>query len=115
MDRFTVTDKEIALVGPILQRLRWADAATKAKIQRFGVNVLPIYVYSNSPSLAEIEQSFEYAGGEAPYWQPRLFNDELFRQTLQALLPFAEEFAPEAEGDAERATRFFWNNGQFSY
>ncbi len=48
---FNVTDEEIALVGPILQRLSWADKETRKKIQRYGVNVLPINFYSNTPSI----------------------------------------------------------------
>ena len=116
MNRPTVTDEELALVGPILQRLVWADAATRAKAQGFGVNVLPINQYANAPSLADVAGSYEYApGAPPPYFDPRIFDAERFRRTLAELLPYAPEFDPPATGDPETARRFFWENGQFGY
>ena len=113
MSQFAVTDEEIATVGPILQRLIWADRATRAKVQQWGVNVLPINHYSSTPSIAEIESSFEYAGTTPPYAHPEIFNDGRFRATLEGLAPFAAEFAPPLEDDAEHPRGYFWRNGQF--
>ncbi len=110
-----VTDQEIATIGPILQRLMWADRATRAKVQRFGVNVLPINQYSNTPSIAEIEGSFEYVAGEPPYLDSGIFDHARCRSTLQTLLPFAAEFAPPVDGDPDTCRNFFWKNDQFSY
>jgi hypothetical protein len=115
MSQFTVTDEEIAVIGPILQRLRWADRATRAKIQAWGVNVLPITLYSNTPSIAEIEMSYEYADGDPPYLNPHIFDHARFEETLEMLRPFASEFAPPCDGDAEQPAGFFWKNDQFSY
>src|SRR5262245_62184468 len=91
----------------------WADRATRAKIQQWGVNVLPINHYSSTPSIAEIEGSFEYAGATPPYAHPELFDDERFRATLDALAPFAAEFAPPHDDDPEHPGGYFWRNGQF--
>jgi Methyltransferase domain len=115
MKEFEVTDKEISLVGPILQRLMWADKETKAKIQNFGVNVLPINFYSNTPSLEEIESSYEYTTVEPPYFNAQIFEQGKFRQTLGEILEFSTEFNPPIDGDEENCRRFFWNNSQFSY
>jgi hypothetical protein len=113
MSQFAVTDEEIATVGPILQRLRWADRTTRAKLQQWGVNVLPINQYSSTPSIAEIESSFEYTELAPPYRDPRVFDDARLRATLTALTRFAAEFAPPEDGDEERPGEYFWRNGQF--
>jgi hypothetical protein len=115
MSKFDVTDAEISLVGPILQRLMWADRATRAKIQRFGVNVLPINYYSSTPSIEEIETSYEYTTGAPPYLNDQVFEPVRLRQTLEALLEFAPTFTPPADGDEATCKRFFWQNTEFSY
>jgi hypothetical protein len=83
----------------------WADPATREQFQRDGVNVLPINFYSNSPSIEEIRDSFEYRE-HAPYLDERLFDGARMTALLTELQPFADEFAPDAE---------FWNNSQFSF
>jgi hypothetical protein len=115
MSDYTVTDAEIGLIGPILQRLMWSDQATRAKIQHYGVNVLPINFYSNAPSLAEVEASYEYTSSEPQYLNPTVFNPAVLRDTLNQLLPYVAEFAPPSEGDETTTDRFFWQNSQFSY
>lgn len=115
MSKPEVTDKEISMVGPILQRLMWADKETRAKIQKFGVNVLPINFYSNTPSLEEIKSSYEYTTNEPPYFNAQVFAQEKLRHTLEEILEFSTEFNPPLDGDAETCRRFFWQNSQFSY
>src|SRR6266566_7584549 len=99
MSKFEVTDEEIFLVGPILQRLMWADKETREKIQAFGVNVLPINFYSNTPSLEDIGSSYEYTTDEPPYCNAQVFEQKRFRQTLEEILEFSAEFNPPVEGD----------------
>jgi Methyltransferase domain len=115
MSTFEVTDEEIFLVGPILQRLMWADKETRAKIQAFSVNVLPINFYSNTPSLEDIESSYEYSTDQPPYFNAQVFEQKRFRQTLEEILAFSTEFNPPVDGDEENGRRFFWKNSQFSY
>jgi len=115
MSKFEVTDEEILIVGPILQRLMWADKDTRAKLQAFGVNVLPINFYSNTPSIEDISSSYEYSTDEPPYCNARIFDQKRLRQTLEQILRFSAEFNPPVEGDEESCRRFFWHNSQFSY
>lgn len=117
MASHVVTPSEINLIGPILQRVRWSDSATRAELQdRFGVNVLPVNFYSNVPSVQEIKRSFEYSeAGAAPYLDPRVFDADEMRETLTTLRLYSDEFAPDIEGDEERCTRYFWKNGMFSH
>ncbi|MGZ7079304.1 MAG: class I SAM-dependent methyltransferase [Thermoanaerobaculia bacterium] len=50
-----------------------------------------------------------------PYANADLFRDEVLRDTLEKLIPFAGEFSPPADGDEERGERFFWHNSQFTF
>jgi hypothetical protein len=117
MPSHVVTPTEVNLIGPILQRACWSDMATRAELQeRFGVNVLPVNFYSNTPSVKDIQQSYEYADeGRAPYLDPRMFDTHTLLETLKALREYSSEFAPDVEGDEEHCQKYFWKNGQFSY
>jgi hypothetical protein len=44
-----------------------------------------------------------------------LFNRDLLRTELAALMEYAAELAPPLEGDENHGQRFFWRNSQFSY
>ena len=110
-----VSEEEISLVGPILQRLMWADVKTREKIQKYGVNVLPINFYSEIPSIAEINRSYEYCDDEIPYLNLDLFQDDLILTTLKRITEFSIEFNPEFEGNEDNCVDFFWENSQFSY
>ena len=110
-----LTDEEISLVGPILQRLIWSDKTTRAKIQKFEVNVLPINFYSNAPSIEEVESSYEYTIDKPPYLNPKIFEEKRFGRTLEQMLAFSTEFNPPLDGNEDDCQRFFWKNSQFSY
>lgn len=116
MTKPTVSEAEIQLVGPILQRLMWANAASRESLQStFGVNVLPVNFYSNTPSIHEVKTSFEYTEPDAPYANSSVFDGAVMLQTLERLRPFAVEFAPDVDGDEAACSRFFWKNSQFSF
>jgi len=110
-----VTDAEVRLVGPILQRLIWADRSTRARVEEYGATVVPTNFYSNTPSIAEINRSYEYAGHTPPYLTASLFVRTTLGPTLKALDEYSAEFDPPLDGDATDCTRFFWRNTQFSY
>lgn len=93
----------------------WADSETRREIQKYGVNVLPINFHSSVPSLAEVDESFEYSLPEAPYLDPALFDAERLQSELRALAVHAGEFAPPVAGDETRPESFFWGNSQFSF
>jgi hypothetical protein len=98
-----------------LNSLLWADWRDRAKLQQHGVNVIPAHFYSNTPSIAEVQASYEYASTEPPYLDEKLFDAEALRQQLAALVPFAAEFQPPYEGNPETCRSYFWNNDQFSF
>lgn len=115
MTDYQVSDEELALVIPILQRLVWADVATREKLQAGGIDVIPGGFYSSIPSIAEIKQSFEYTEDLPPYLNSKLFDAARFATWLHKLIPFAAEFNPPIAGSEQNCRQFFWENSQFSY
>ena len=99
------------IVGILYRLLR----IFRAHLERVGINVLPINFYSNSPSIKEIESSFEYITDEPSYLNPKIFNTQLFREYINQIGEFAPEFNPPVEGDERGCKQFFWKNSQFSY
>jgi len=89
-----VTDIMRHLARPILRRLVYADKKTRAWIQRYGMNVLPVNFYSNTPSIEEIENSYEYASDAPPYLNTSIFDPGVLQRTLERLFGFSAEFAP---------------------
>ncbi|MFK7802961.1 MAG: class I SAM-dependent methyltransferase [Anaerolineae bacterium] len=110
-----VTDEEIEEIMPILQRLIWASPETRKKVQQMGVNLLPVDYYSNTPSIEEIEESFEYTAGEPPYLNLHIFNSQRFKQTLDRLIVYSNEFNPPIVGDPINCENYFWQNEMFSH
>ena len=71
--------KWIKTNNPILRRLRWAESEIRRQFQKEGFNILPVNFYSNTPSLEEIDVSFEYNQSETPPY----LNDALFIKEIQ--------------------------------
>ncbi len=98
-----------------LKRL-WRSPTFHRATQAVGLNLVPVNFYSNTPSVAEIEDSFEYKGAWPPYLDSTVFDEDLLRATLEALIPYGADFIPNLEGDeAVCANGFFWKNTQFSW
>lgn len=108
--------KWIKTNSPILRRLRWAEPEIRRQFQKEGVNILPVNFYSNTPSLEEIDASFEYNQSETPpYLNDALFNKEIQKNTLENITVFSPEFNPPVDGNKETPIGYFWKNGQFGY
>lgn len=99
----------------VLQDLLWSRPK-REELQKHGVNVVPSNFYANIPSIEEIEQSFEYGTEAPPYLDESIFQGEHMQSVLRKLVPHAQDFAPDTEGDEATCTNgFFWKNSQFSY
>ncbi|HEY1774500.1 MAG TPA: class I SAM-dependent methyltransferase [Gammaproteobacteria bacterium] len=105
------TPLDQALDDVPLRTWLWSDLATRRRIQARGMNPVPVSFYSNTPSIADIEGSFEYADVETPPYPLDLDEAEL-RAELGSLMPFAAEFSPP-KADPGRGA-YFWDNGLFT-
>src|ERR1700730_11176852 len=115
MSKFDVIEKHtLPMLGRILQRLAWSESSIREKIQKYGVNVIPADFYSNTPSIEDINNSYEYKES-APYLDEELFDKKTLTEVLKKLGEYSTEFNPDADGDENNCEKFFWRISQFSY
>lgn len=88
----------------------WCDLETRRRIQALGINVVPTNFYSNTPTIADVEGSFEYLPGTPPYALP--LDEPAMLAELESLTPFAAEFAPPTADPGDGG--YFWDNGLFN-
>jgi len=102
-----------------LRTLLWCSEEKRRAIEEGGVSLTPSNFYSSTPSLKEIEDSFEYRSEAKlfpPYYSEDIFgsNDES-RETLKSLIEYSKEFEPILDGEEDSVKEFYWNNSQFSF
>jgi hypothetical protein len=124
MIKINLKDKLISLILiilqrsvliPVLRRLAWSDKATKAYIQKNGVDVVWSHFYSSIPSIEDIENSYEYTSDEPPYLNNDIFDEKRLRGILENLHEFSAEFNPPLDGEEDNCQKFFWKNSQYSF
>jgi hypothetical protein len=86
------------------------DLASRRAVQEQGYNIVPTSFYSNTPSIADIESSFEYADPEHPPYDLGL-DDAAMQAELHSLMPHAAEFTPPTADPGDGG--YFWDNGLF--
>lgn len=98
-----------------LQEKLWAGEDIRANIESAGFSLTPCNFYSSTPSLFDIENSFEYLEENPPYLSSGLFKNEKLNSVLKTLCQYSSEFSPPLEGDEIECKQFFWKNTQFGY
>jgi hypothetical protein len=109
-----LTDEELAIAIPVMQKLLWADKEQRKEVQAHGLNVIPSNIYSNTPSISETLASYEYSEA-APYLNTAIFDEHKMRAELSSLIPFSADFSAPPHGEEETCDYFFWNNPMFSF
>jgi hypothetical protein len=92
------------------RKYKWAKGETRRNLERAGVNLGRHDFYSETPSLDEIDASFEYADGKPPFFDKEVFDLDVNVATAKDLISSAASFDAPIDGDSG----YFWNNGQFS-
>ena len=109
------TPEEFQTLIRLARRAVRADWETRRSIQTHGINIVPANYYSDLPTIAELESSFEFADPQGPYRSPGVFDTGRLASFLKTLDQYAEEFDPPQDGDPQDPTGFFWRNPAFSY
>jgi len=112
-----LSERDLRLLMSLAKKALWAGPEVQRRIQQAGVHISPANFYSNIPSIADVENSFEYrqeALGEAPYNTGGLFDREAMLGFLERITGYAREFDPPVEGDRDDPHGFFWGNPAFS-
>jgi len=109
-----LTDKEMDTLISLAKRVLWDKPEVRAKLQAHRINIIPCNFYSQTPSVEDIESSFEYRNPDQPVYG-KLFERSRLQEFCQILQPFSEEFSPPLEGDLESPAEYFWRNPAFSH
>jgi hypothetical protein len=103
---------------PALQAVVQSDATIRSEYEAGGVQVVRANFYSNIPTVADIDGSFEYASQDlmqAPYLASLAPDSALLASWLDRLAVHTEAFAPPADDDEGKPKGYFLNNSQFSH
>ena len=108
-------DSQDTLIGTV-QQLIWAKEEERKVFEDAGIKIFPCNFYSSVPSIAEIENSFEYSSDQPPYAESSIFGlPDTSRELLELLTSYSSEFEPADEGSEESPIGYFWKNSQFSH
>jgi len=102
------------LVSLLTARKQVWDPEVRKALEAAGFSLVPSGFYYPVPSLADIEQSFEYEEPQ-PFSHPLLFDAAALAAHLAELQPFAAEFDPPRTGDATKPARYHWAQTMFGY
>ncbi|MBZ9888584.1 class I SAM-dependent methyltransferase [Mesorhizobium sp. BR1-1-3] len=109
-------DEDIETLRGLVSKYLWADERTRSLLEVNGINLTRADFYSESPTIAEIDQSFEYDGAGTQlsvYDDPLIFDVDQMDVFARSLSPFLAGFDPALDDDG--SSRFYWRNEQFSY
>jgi len=103
----------LKLFTKLARKYRRSRPPLKQVFNAAGFHLVPSDCYSAIPSVDEIENSFEYRSGPAPYLDCGLFDQEHMLAFLDELQPYCAEFEAPQDGDREQPNGFFWKNRWF--
>lgn len=99
-----------------LRGIMWYQPDIRRRLQECGINVVPSNFYSDTPSLTDIENAFEYSRGlKAEWFNLGHFDSLAMTDYISGLESYAREFDPPLEADPDDSTCFYWKNPAFTY
>jgi len=110
-----ITDKEFNTALAVMQKIVRGDRKDRERLQEHGLNLSPVNYYSNTPSISEVLESYEYKDSHPPYLDSGIFDQNKLREELGELIPFSADFTPAEKGCEKTCRSYFWKNSQFSY
>jgi len=109
--------KDLDLLIGLGQKFKWSKDDERTRLEQHGVSLVRTDFYSETPTLAEIDSSFEYAGASglndtpAIFDDPAIFDPDIIIAHAERLVPYTAGFNPPTEAEDGQ---FFWKNTQFS-
>ncbi len=110
-----VRRSELWQLKQLYEKYIWAPAPVRAEMEAAGINLSRSDFYSESPTMADIDSSYEYpaSGGEngfPAYEDPQVFDDATITATLRQVIAHSRSFRPQTTAE----TGFYWTNSQFT-
>ena len=107
---------ELDALAETLRDIIWHKPEIRRRLQEMQINVVPSNFYSEIPSLAEVENAFEYSRGPKEEWfNQGHFDNIAIGQYLGMLQQYSQEFDPPLEADPSDPTCFYWKNPAFTF
>jgi hypothetical protein len=116
MDDFLPDREELEVLIRLGRKYKWAAGDVRKRLEEGGINLVRTDFYSESPTLSEIESSFEYVGSTGindsmpVFDDPRVFDLEKIESFAFDLIKYGQKF--RAYNTSEEG--FYWRNTQFS-
>jgi len=107
--------KEQKKLVELAKKFLASGVEVQRKIQDQKINIVSADFYSNTPTVRDIETSFEYAEPDGPFRAPGLFDDGRLRRFVEDLSAYSHEFDPPVSGDNRKPDGYFWENPSFSW
>lgn len=108
---------DITQLADLAREYMW-DLPARRALEAKNVLIEPNRFYSQLPSIADIENSFEYRAefkAKGAWWDETLFDINRVSEFMRRTQPYADEFDPPFEGDRTNPNGYFWGNPAFSY
>jgi hypothetical protein len=108
---------DLKLLISLSQKYKWATGDTRALLEKHGVNLVRTDFYSESPTLEDIDNSFEYVNStgigdsEAVFDDVNIFKLDDIKKYASELCTFSAKFNPAVD---KTNNFFYWKNSQFS-
>lgn len=111
------TEMDSEKIAATLNAIMYGDPEPRRILEGQGIKITPCNFYANIPSIAEIEQSYEYAPDVDvnPPYMGNIFKNAESVGLLEQLVGYAQEFDPPQEDDENKPKGYFWKNSQFSH
>jgi len=110
----SLSDEEMETLISLAKRVLWDKPEVRAKLQAHKFNIVPSNFYSQTPSIDDIQNSFEYRNSDDPIYG-KLFDSNALQAFGEILQPYSDEFDPPTEGDLQNPNGYFWGNPAFSH
>lgn len=100
------------------RKYKWCDADTRAYLEEHGIILGVNGFYGETPTIEDINKSFEYADSidvnDAPaiFDDQGIFNLEKMSKFIDKISVYSSEL--NAPIDGVNGSNYYWNNGQFS-
>lgn len=115
LDQTAIRSADFWQLKQLYEKYIWAPEPVRAEMEAAGINLSRSDFYSESPTMADINGSYEYPAtqgenGHPAYDDPNVFDDATITATLRDVISHSRDFRPVTSADSG----LYWTNSQFT-